>query len=82
MPRQPHESLSADLAADVSDAPVASPRRWFYTQHGRRYGPVTGLELRAAARLGFLGPLDHVRCGDAGSWIRARRVRGLFADPG
>lgn len=71
--------VSAELAADVSaNAADAPPRRWFYTQDGERYGPITGPELRAAAQLKFLGPADHVRCGDSGSWVQARDVRGLF----
>ena len=46
----PDDAISAELANDVAagsfDAP---PRRWFYTQDGEWYGPVTGPELRAAA---------------------------------
>lgn len=71
--------VSAALAADVSaGTATAPPRRWFYTQDGERYGPITGPELRAAAQLKFLGPGDHVRCGDSGSWVRARDICGLF----
>jgi len=82
MPPTTAEKMSVALAADVAaDTAATPPRRWFYTQDGEHYGPVTGPELRAAARLDFLGPADHVRCGDAGSWVRAGDVRGLFDRP-
>lgn len=82
MPQTTAENVSIALAADMAAGPTATPpRRWFYTQDGERYGPVTGPELRAAARLEFLGPRDHVRCGDTGMWVRAREVHGLFDRP-
>lgn len=82
MPPKNAQDVSSALAADVATEPAATPpRRWFYTQYGERYGPVTGPELRAAARLEFLGPTDQVRCGDTGPWVRARDVRGLFDRP-
>lgn len=69
-------ALTADLAADPT---AATPRRWFYTQNGEHYGPVSGIELRAAAQLEFLGPADRVKCGVNGRWVTARDVDGLFA---
>jgi len=68
-------ALAADLTA-VREA--AAPRRWFYTQIGERFGPVTAPELRVVAQLDFVGPLDHVRCGRDGPWVQARAVDGLF----
>lgn len=76
----PEDAISAELANDVAGGSLGSPpRRWFYTQDGERYGPVTGPELRAAAQLGFLGYRDGVRCRRDGPWVRADRVRGLFS---
>lgn len=81
MASSPDDAISAELANDVAGGALESPpRRWFYTQDGERYGPVTGPELRAAAELGFLGQRDGVRCGVNGAWVRAARVRGLFSN--
>lgn len=52
---------------------------WFYTHHGETHGPVSAVELRAAALLGFVGPNDFVRRKDMGAWIRAVSVDGLFS---
>ncbi len=54
--------------------------RWLYTQHGEAYGPVSAVELWAAALLGFVGPNDLVRRKDMGTWIRAASVNGLFSE--
>ncbi len=51
---------------------------WFYRQEGTTYGPVSSLDLRAAARLGFLGPDDHVLRYGQDTWVPARSVRWLF----
>jgi hypothetical protein len=55
---------------------------WFYTQKGEAFGPVSALDLRAAAHLGFLGPDDMVRRKDRERWIVAKSIRGLFKDAG
>jgi hypothetical protein len=69
-------ALAADLSA-AADLPAL--RRWFYTQNGERFGPITAPELRVVAQLEFVGPLDHVRCGLDGEWVQAQQVVGLFA---
>lgn len=53
--------------------------KWFYTQRGGMYGPVSSAELRAAAQLGFLGPGDFVRRTEQTEWTVARAVPGLFS---
>ncbi|MFM8493940.1 MAG: DUF4339 domain-containing protein [Planctomycetia bacterium] len=58
-----------------------SASRWFYVQHGETYGPVSSADLRAAARLGFVGPADTVRRADRAEWIQANAIRGLFKQP-
>lgn len=73
------EALATALAAELSaGCGATTPRCWFYTQDGERFGPVTAADLRAAALLGFLGPQDHVRCGHEGTWVRAHEIAGLF----
>lgn len=73
------EALSAALAEEVASRESGTAqRRWFYTQDGEQYGPVTGPELCAAARLGFLDHRSRVRRGRDGDWGRARNIRGLL----
>jgi len=79
VPTQPIDVVAAALAADFS-AP-SPPRRWFYMQPDERFGPITAPELRAAVRMGFLGPDDVVRCGRVGPWFIAGAVTGLFDPP-
>jgi hypothetical protein len=55
---------------------------WFYVQHGEIYGPVSSVDLCAAAHLGFLGPDDLVRRADKSNWTVARQIRGLFKAAG
>ena len=61
-----------------SDSPHVEAE-WFYTQHGEMYGPVSSVELRAAAQLGFLGPGDLVRRQGQREWTIARALPGLFS---
>jgi hypothetical protein len=67
---------------DVPNPAGASHSSWFYIQHGETYGPVSSMDLRAAAHLGFLGPDDMVCRKDTGKWVAARLVHGLFKDAG
>ena len=55
---------------------------WLYTQKGETFGPVSSVDLRAAAHLGFLGPDDLVCRKDRGKWMAARSIRGLFKEAG
>lgn len=54
--------------------------KWFYIQRGETHGPVSSLDLRAAAHLGFLGPHDLVRRMDLERWVPACSIRGLFKE--
>lgn len=65
------EALEAETAA------TDPPRRWFYSQGGQRFGPVTAAELRVALRMGFLGPTNSVRCGREGQWHVVGLLLGL-----
>lgn len=71
-------SNSIPSSAHVSDTGKADSSEWFYSQRGDVYGPVSTVDLCAAAHLGFLGPDDLVRPADAGTWVTARSVKGLF----
>ena len=53
---------------------------WFYARRGATYGPVSSIDLRAAAHLGFLGPEDLVRRAGRMDWIFARMIPGLFEE--
>lgn len=67
------------------DNPTQEPDKdleWFYTQHGETYGPVSSIDLQAAAYMGFLGPDDMVCRSDTGIWVIARSIRGLFKEAG
>jgi hypothetical protein len=53
---------------------------WFYARRGATYGPVSAVDLRAAAHLGFLGPNDLVRKEGRTDWVLARTIPGLFSE--
>lgn len=53
---------------------------WFYARRGATFGPVSAIDLRAAAHLGFLGPDDFVRKEGRTDWVLARTIRGLFRE--
>jgi hypothetical protein len=74
------EMNSSDRAETPADA--TKDAEWFYTQKGDTFGPVSALDLRAAAHLGFFGPDDMVRRKDRKRWIVAKSIRGLFKDNG
>lgn len=73
-----HDAEKPLSAADQGEARAVA--EWFYAQRGVMYGPVTSIDLRAAAHLGFLGPEDLVRRSDRGTWVAARSIRGLFKE--
>lgn len=54
--------------------------KWLYVHRGETFGPVSSIDLRAAAHLGFLGPDDLVSHSASGVWIPARSIHGLFKD--
>ena len=54
------------------------PDNWFYRVNDSVRGPLTSGELQDLARNGSLSGADHVRQGDAGEWVAAARVKGLF----
>lgn len=55
---------------------------WFCKLAGVVTGPLKPSELRALAQAGKLSPDDLVRQGEAGPWVPARNVRGLFGPSG
>lgn len=81
MPPTTAAIVSTALALDLADDPAATPhRRRCLTHHGAPRGPVTGPELRAAARLDCVGPADDVLSNATGTGVKAGEVHGLF-DP-
>lgn len=55
-----------------------SKPKWSYQHHGLTYGPVTDHQLRSLATAGMIEPDDLVWREGLGTWIEARRLRGLF----
>jgi Mg-chelatase subunit ChlD len=55
--------------------------RWYYSRHGRAFGPVTPDQLRDLVRQGHLRPDDLVACQGATAWSPAGSVLGLFPAP-
>lgn len=72
-----------EQAATTNNSTGENPEvEWLYTQKGETFGPVSSVDLRAAAHLGFLGPDDLVCRQDRGKWVAARSIRGLFKEAG
>jgi hypothetical protein len=53
--------------------------RWFYSQQGQEYGPVSGEALKELAKLGRLQPTDYLWAEGMKEWAPASKVKGLFA---
>jgi len=56
----------------------APETRWYYEVEGRAQGPLTAAELKERAKSGQLAPGHLIRKGEAGPWIPASQVKGLF----
>jgi len=54
--------------------------QWYSDVGGSVIGPLTASQLREMARRGQLTPDALVRQGQTGKWVKAGRVKGLFAD--
>jgi hypothetical protein len=76
--RSVESSNSIPSSAHVADTSKTNSSEWFYSQLGEVYGPISTPDLLAAGHLCFLGPDDLVRPADAGTWVPARLLRGLF----
>jgi hypothetical protein len=53
---------------------------YFVRRGGRQHGPTTSAKIRQLAALGKLSEDDLVRRGEAGAWVRAGDIRGVFGD--
>jgi hypothetical protein len=51
---------------------------WFYSKSGKRFGPVSGQQLKELATKGELGPGDQVWKDGMAKWIPAKSIKGLF----
>jgi hypothetical protein len=54
---------------------------WYCRIMSEEWGPMSEQELIAVARRGRLARDDTVKRGNAGTWVRAELVRGLFNSP-
>lgn len=70
------DDRSAASAISTQHLPLEASL-WFYRQRGKTYGPVSPVELRAAAHLGFLGHRDVVRCKGQSAWLVAGSLAWL-----
>jgi hypothetical protein len=77
-----YDQMSRSMNKPTEEAVKDSegPSHWFYVHQGEVHGPVSSIDLRAAAYLGFLGPNDLVRRADLEKWVAACSVRGLFKE--
>ncbi len=63
----------------MTNASPAPDAIWFFAKDGKRLGPLTSRELKAAADRGELLPSDWVWKEGVPNWVPARNVRGLFS---
>ena len=52
---------------------------WFVHAKGRQHGPFSSQQLKQLALRGKIGPETPVKKGPQEAWVRASRVKGLFA---
>jgi WG containing repeat/GYF domain 2 len=52
---------------------------WFYIQDGRKYGPLSGADMKQLAASGQLRPWNTVSREGSTKWVPANEVKGLFA---
>jgi hypothetical protein len=57
------------------------PVGWYFRDGAVVFGPHSSAELIALGALGVLRPVDYLRRGNNGDWIRADRVKGLRLRP-
>lgn len=76
------KSQEACVPSADHTAPEQPPQdsMWFYRHRARKYGPISTSELKAAAHLGFLHPMDAVLCKGQTAWFMARSLPWLFPD--
>jgi len=56
------------------------PETWFVSRDGQQFGPFTAKSLRELVASSRLVPTDLLRKETMGSWVEARRVKGLFSE--
>jgi len=61
------------------DRSAQRTQQWFVARDGQRKGPLSSVELKAAADTGDLVPTDLVWKEGMTKWVEASNVRGLFA---
>ncbi|MCH8830847.1 MAG: DUF4339 domain-containing protein, partial [Planctomycetes bacterium] len=82
---EPLDDDPSDLIDKDTDSAIpqtAETPRWFCLVDGIEHGPVEFSNLKAMAERDRLKPGDQVRMGDAGDWVAAASVTGLFAPAG
>jgi hypothetical protein len=61
--------------------PTTMAQQWFYKlgNSESESGPISSTELMRLAERGGIAPSDSVRNGRDGDWIKAKKIKGLFA---
>jgi len=67
-------------APSIKAAPAESRGMWYFQSIGQEFGPVPFSELLEMAGRGEVGPEDSVRKGEAGQWVPAGLIEGLFPE--
>lgn len=63
----------------MTDLSAQGSQQWFVARDGQRKGPLSSVELKAAADAGDLVPTDWVWKEGMPKWVQASVVRSLFA---
>ena len=58
---------------------MANTPEWFYMLLGKQLGPLTSEQLKDFAQKGILKPSDQIWKKGMADWVKAGRVKGLFA---
>ena len=58
---------------------MANTPEWFYMRLGKQVGPLTSEQLKDFAQKGILKPSDQIWKKGMADWVKAGRVKGLFA---
>src|SRR5437667_6109044 len=59
-------------------AAMAEDQRWFVRRNSKTYGPFSARKLKQLAEQQKVSADDEIKKGDAGEWVKADRLKGLF----
>ena len=59
---------------------MPKPVAWYVRKGSKEHGPFASRQLKKLAAEGKIKPDTPLRRGEDGAWVRAAKVKGLFAD--